>query len=301
MSAISSRQVNIRSGGSYPTLEAFLDQRIVKPIPFIESQKLTVSAGDQFAYLTTATLSGTVSKGVGSLAVQAGVVAAALAGAVGTAAITSISDSNGAVVNLVEIKDDATGDPLVDANDRRIWGLVQCSASATDNDPIGAPGSENLQMSFVVIDANDDFALTALSATASTVINYQVNRLYSARWQPSYRKEGVVANTDVMAPKPVAPYVRVATVTTAYPAAAVIDISTGAGTPSGASTMTGDVVTLPTSLSSFNTNNLVQVYRNGVLQRKNADVIWDSTSSLHFAGVLDVADEIQIFIPQSYV
>jgi len=91
-------------------------------------------------------------------------------------------------------------------------------------------------------------------------------------------------------------------VTTAFPALDVIDLRTGEGT-TGVSTEGGSFanITLPTSASLFNNNGRVNIRRNGVDQIKGTDVIWDSTTTLHFVEQIDIDEVIEVYAPLKYV
>jgi hypothetical protein len=295
MTMISSRQVAIRTLGNYATLEAFLDRRIVSKLPLIETQVLTVGAVAQFSLLDSSLIAGNIAKGSGSTTVTGGVVAAALPGAVGTASIASIADSNGNILNLVNVYLDSTKDPVM-VGGRRVWGLIQCSSAASDGAPIGAVGFENLQVSFVIFDATNSLVLTALSPTVSTVINFTVNKLYSERNRPTLYLEGGIQDIDVidasstLAQSPQRRF----TVTGAFLANEIITLATGAGATAGTSTPAGDTVVLVATSPLFIGDSRTVVTLNGVIQRKGVDVIWDSTTTLHFAIPLDIADVFDV-------
>jgi hypothetical protein len=296
---INARQIAIRTGGLYANLEALLNQTTVLPMPFVETQQLTAAAA-QFALVSSAVLGGNIARGSSSAASAGGIVAAPLATAVGVADLASLADANGAITNLIALKDNTTNDPILDANGREIRGLLQCSAAVVDGAAIGAPGSENLQISFVVFDAAGALALVPYTGT----LVFQVNRLYALRHRPSGLLLGSNGGgQDVIDPGSIIPLPRrvTLTVTTAVDAAAVINVQTGAVTSgAGALTAAGDTVALPGTATIFNANPLVWVGRNGVVQMPVTEVSWVSATQMSFAAALAVGEVITVEVPAHY-
>jgi hypothetical protein len=287
---INERSIALRKGGSFTNLDDFLDRRIVKSIPFVITQELAISSA-QFGLIPSTILTGTI--GVGTAALTNGsYIAAALAGAVGTAATTSISDSHGNILNLVQIRD-TNGDPLFvgsGASAKTIYGLIQCSSGVADGAAIGGVGSENLQISFVYYNAGT-ITLTTLNQT----IQFQANKLYKQRNVPTIEMDTGSVVPDIMA-KDTTPITRKFIVTTAFVANEVITLSTGAGASSGASTPSGDTITLPASDVAMVADNTCRIRYNGVQERKGSgnDFVWDSTTTGHFTHILDVNDYFEI-------
>lgn len=286
---INEEQVTFRSGtNTYATLKAFLDRKKIVRIPFVDSQQVTVSSA-QYVLLDSSFISGNIALGTSSEE-NAGIVMAALAGAVGTAANTSISDTFGKILNLIEIRDASTHDPITDANDRVVYGLLQAASTVTDGDAITAASSENCQMSFVIVDTDGSLALTTVNDT----IEFHVKKLYFERQMPTIYEEGGAVDREVVDPVMLEPNVRKFVVTTAFAADEVITLSTGAGASSGVSTASGDTVTLASSASNFNDENRQQVFLNGVRCTKGTHVTWDSTGSLHFYIALEIGDRFEV-------
>lgn len=300
MSLINERHVDTdragdtKGGGNYGTLMDFMNRRRVDMAPYSETD--IVVAGAQFILVDDSMISGTIALGVNSQETTGGIVAAALAGAVGTAAITSINDTLGNVTNIVEIRQATTHDPILDvvgASGRRVYGLLQAASTVADGDAIGAAAAENLQLSFVYIDASGVLTLIAVNDS----IEIAVPKLTAERHMPTYFKTGSVAEADVIAPSivPSEPVVRKLVVTSAFAASEIITVATGAGAGTGASTPSGDTVaTLGTTAPNFNTENRTRIRLNGTQVTKGSDVIWDSATTLHFVIALDPGDEVEI-------
>lgn len=286
---INDKQVVIRSRTTnYADLAAFMARQKVIGIPFVDTQEVAVSSA-QFVLLDSSFISGNIALGTSSTE-NGGISMAALAGAVGTAANTNITDTFGNVLNLVDIRDDATHDPIIDGNGRKVWGLVQAASTASDGDAIAAAASENCQMSFVVYGADGTITLTTVNDT----IEFQVNKLYYESQMPTLWKEGGVIDRDVINLEAIEPNIRKFVVTTAFVADEVITLSTGAGATAGVATDTGDTVTLAASASAFNDENRQQVFLNGVRATKGVEATWDSTDSLHFSIPLYVDDRFEV-------
>lgn len=88
---------------------------------------------------------------------QRGAVVAQLAGAIGSADLTENSGSNPLrPKNFVGIFDGDTGDPVMDQDGRRIWGLLQVGSAATDGNAFGDSGNDQGQITFVVANVTFD-------------------------------------------------------------------------------------------------------------------------------------------------
>ena len=75
--------------------------------------------------------------------------------------------------NLVAIFDGTTRDPILDASDRQIWGLLQGESGLTDGTTITDATTTRVQFSFVVVNATgDDLEAVDGAAIGSAVINY---------------------------------------------------------------------------------------------------------------------------------
>lgn len=289
---VNERLVSLRKGGLYTNLDDFLDRRIVKAVPFVSAQELALdSTPAQFALIPSTKLSGTIAVGISSVS-NGSYVAAALAGAVGTAATSSISDTLGNILNLVQIRD-SHGDPIMygsGSSAKTVYGLIQCSSGTVDGASIGGVGSENLQISFVHY-SGDTLTLTTISET----IQFQGNKLLLQRNVPTIEKEGGSVIPDILQRQGV-PTTRKFTVTTAYVANEVITLSSGNGASAGRSTPTGDTLTLPASDAAMVADNTCRIFLDGLHVKKGSGnhFVWDSTTTGHFTMALDIGDFFSI-------
>jgi hypothetical protein len=286
---INEKQIALRGGGNFTNLDDYLDGRIVVAIPFVDTQDLSFSVA-QHSLIAAAVMSGKICKGSTGVS-SGGYIAAALAGAVGTAATTNITDSLGNVLNAVEVRDASTHEVLKEGN-RDIFGLIQCSSTVTDGDAIAAAASENLQISLVYY---SESGVITLATALTAAIEFQANKMITRRNLPTIFKEGGaggVAITDSELKLSRREFV----VGTAFIANEVITIATGAGASSGASTPTGDTLTLNASEALMNADRTCKVERNGVNQFKGSgkDVVWDSTTTFHFVEPLYIGDTFAI-------
>jgi hypothetical protein len=83
-------------------------------------------------------------------------------------------------------------------------------------------------------------------------------------------------------------------VTAPFDANEIITFTTGSGNSGGTSTATGGTMVLPSSGAAMLADNTCRIFLNGVLQVKQTDFVWDSTTTGHFTFALDVADWFSI-------
>jgi hypothetical protein len=299
--SVNSRQVDVLrsdTGGNYTTLKDYLERRKILPMPFDEVQEIAVSAANFVKVDSTTHLAGDVLTVLDATPpvtaiTNGGIAAAELVGAVGTGATTSHADSLGNILNLVRIRDASTHEEIKTSADRTVFGLVQCALNTVEGAAVGAAASENTQISFVYIAGDGTVTLTAITDT----IEFCVNKLYMEAHVPTIYLEGGNADLAVVEPKVQEPLCGIFTVTTAFAANEVLTLSTGGGAASGASTNSGDTVTIDTSAALFNANNLNRVRLNGVQLIRNVEAIWDSADSLHITTAMDVGDVLEVEVP----
>lgn len=296
MSLINERHIDAdragdnKGGGNFPTLMDFLNRRRVTVAPFSEADQ---SANGQYILINSTDFPGVIALDTSSGETTGGYNAAQLSGAVGTAATTSINDALGNVTNLVEVRDATSHDPILDTSGRKVYGLLQAASTVSDGDAVGAAGSENLQVSFIIIDAAGTMTLVSVTAT----IEIALPKLYAERHMPTYFKEGSTAEADVIAPStvPGEPKVRKYVTTAQFAANEVITISTGAGSGTGAATPSGDTIaSIGATSSDFVNDNRTRVRLNGDQLTKDVDAVWDSATSFHFSVIVDVGDTFEV-------
>lgn len=299
--AVNARQVNVLrsdTGGNYTTLKDYMERRKILPMPFDEDQEIAVSAANFVKVDSTTHLAGDIltvldATPPATAITNGGIAAAELIGAVGAGAITSHADSLGNILNLVRIRDASTHEEIKTASDRTVFGLVQCTNGVAEGTAVGASASENTQVSFVYIAADGTLTLTAITDT----IEFCVNKLYMEAHVPTIYLEGGNVDTVVVEPKVQEPLCGVFTVTTAFAANEVMTLSTGGGASSGASTATGDTVTLDATELLFNANNLDRVRLNGVQLVRDVEAHWDSADTMHITLAMDIGDVLEIEVP----
>lgn len=284
-----------RPSSNYVKLKDFLDRKIVDRLPFNTLQQATFSSSNN-AVLDDAIVAGNLAVGVNSIADTGGIVVAAVAGLFATGSTETITNSQGVILNKVEIRDAVTNDPILDTDGKRLWGLLQAANGTADEAAIGAAGSENLRI--VIVKYNTSDVLTLVTYTGT--IEFQVNKLYSELTLPALRMNGGLVDADIIqAPSQL---IRKLLVTTQFVPNEVIDISNGSGSGTGAATGSGTAVLLPNTGSAFNTEGKLVILRNGVVQDKGSgtDVVWDSTTSLHFTDTLEIGEIVLIYAPSGY-
>jgi len=284
---LNERQIVLREGGNYAALNDFFDRRRVIPLPFDETARVIPAGVQHMLVIDDLCVATNLAVGVATVE-NAGLCAAEMVGAIDNAETTLISDSLGNVLNLVKLRDASTHDPIVTADDREVFGLIQSANGVADGTVIGAAASENTQISFVYVDLAGAIILTNVTAT----VEFMQNNVYLERHVPTITLLGGKETQDVIPPISAdqGEYV----VTTAFAADEVITLSTGAGAGSGVSTKTGETINLGEDAAAFNADNLLQVMLNGIEQRKGTDVTWDSSGTMHFALALDVDDYFEV-------
>jgi hypothetical protein len=290
MSKINERQIALRKGGTNATLDLYLDNRVIRPLPFVESQKLVVSNA-QFIIVPASVMAGTLAVGVNSIAASGSYIVAPLVGAIGNAATTNISDSNGNILNMIKIRSATPQDELAydDAGEARsIYGLLQCVSTAADDNAITE--GTNLQISFVYYAANGTLTLCAVNGS----IEFQANKMYKLRDLPTIYMEGGNIVPDILQSGS-EPLEIAGLVIAAFATNEVITLSNGVGAGSGSATASLDTtMPLHASAALFNADRRCSVQLNGAEQIKGTDFIWDSTTTGHFAFILDVGDYYKI-------
>lgn len=270
-------------GASYDTLLDWMLGREVHEMPFNEAD---LSVNGQYLLLNATNFAGTIALGT-TTATNGGWATAALSGAVGTAATTSISDTWGHVTNLCQVRSASSHDPILDANGREVQALLQAASTASDGDAVGASASENIQVSFVVVAADGTFSLTSVTAE----IELSLPKVYRRLFRPSYVKAGVAPRTDVLSASSL--LVRKYVVTTAFAADEIMTISTGAGSVAGAATPSGNSISsIGADSATFVAANTSRVRINGS-QLDKTDV-WESSTSIQLPVALSVGDKIEI-------
>lgn len=80
--------------------------------------------------------------------------------------------------NLLAVCDGDTGDPILDSNDKQIWGLLQHESGATDGTAFTDTTPQRAQVSFVVINStNDDL----IACSVADIEDHKVNLAFVGR------------------------------------------------------------------------------------------------------------------------
>lgn len=221
--------------------------------------------------------------------------------------LTQLVDSGGIVLNKVDIIDDSTNDPPLDGG-AVVFGLAQTINGTGDGTAIAAALSENLQISFVKVDPGTN-AVVSVSLPAGTY-NYNFRRCTNLfNLPPGGLIAGAGALPDVIDPGtqlvrlPWREYDISAPGAILGPAANdPVNVTTGVFTTAGAQTGVASFGTpaLPANGNDFRDDNRIKIWRNGVLQSKQQDVIWVSTTQFYFAKRLFVGERTSWEMPSSY-
>jgi len=304
---VSASQVKTYFGGNYEFIDDFLNRKVVKQIPFVAAQELTVSS-DNYALIDDSLITArmAIDDGAGDLSgsesVQGGVVSGKLPGPVGTASASIVIWAEGSVLNIVSIRDASTHNPIIDSGTgRKVMGLLQADSSAVDNDLITASGSENLQISFVVFNASGGLDLVDVTGT----IQFHTTKLYSQRYLPALMKEGGIVSMDITDATISASLTAIYTITTALQAGEILDLVAGTGSLGGAASISGDPIALPETGAAFISDSRIEVSRNGVEQIRgdNGDgtpVEWITTTTMRVKDEIDIGEEIIVEVPSVF-
>lgn len=156
---------------------------------------VAVPASQNYVVLSAAS-SETPSRNVAIVSTTKGAVAAELAGAVGSHALTEVTGANALnPYNLCIVMDASTGDPIKSAN-RQVYALLQVDNGAVDGDPFDDSGNQG-QLSFVRPNATyDDLEACPVADIESTSIIYAyADREALNLWDPSdFRRSSVLVD-----------------------------------------------------------------------------------------------------------
>lgn len=294
MADVSCRQINLDRPDplrTFSDLNSYMDRRVVFPTPYVDGQEVTV-AGAEFVLVDSSMVSGDIAKGQTTTA-HGGIYASPLLGAVGSSELFYETDDVGNVLNLIEIRIPDTNEAVM-VGDAQVFGLLQCDSSVTDGDAIGAAASENLQITFVTIDAYDSISLVSITET----VEFTVNKVLLEGRRPVIQMIGNAAEDLLVIGADQAKSFVISsllyTVTGSFATNEVITLSTGVGAISGTTSFIGSSITLGASAVEFNGDSKLEVWRNGAKQRKGVDVIWDSDDSFHFIDPLSVDENFEV-------
>jgi len=313
---VNERQIGLKTGGNFTLLKDYLDRVGVARQPFNETQTFTgLAASDGVVIVDTlipanAQIPDTLKMSNGAYntaAKEGGIVTAE--GTVTTGFIAAgtfvhdmvvVTDDYGNVLNMVQMRYEASHDPVTDTDGREVMGLLVRLNGLADDVALGAAASENLEICFVVNDGTGTYAKAAGGVTGA--VEFNINRAFGERFKAKISLDGGNAvDVDVIADLEVVHYSELE-VTTAFVAAEVITIDTGAGAGTGASTRGGDTtaITLNASGALFVADNTCIMTLNGVKGTKEAavagakDFAWESATTFSNASILDIGDVVGI-------
>lgn len=160
---------------------------------------VAVPGGQAYVILGAGDLPSNTTAAIGAVTTEGTVCA--YEASFGTATLTEVAGPTTLdPKNLVRIVDAATRDPITDASDREVMGLMQ-SESNTDGSTITATTPNRVQLSFVVVNATgDDLELAATAAIGGKTIDYAYSERFAfddmteTQWRGSGYVDGGVAN-----------------------------------------------------------------------------------------------------------
>ena len=316
MSTINERQVGLKTGGNFSLLKDYMDKVGVARQPFNETQTFTgLSASDGDVIVDTlipanAQIADNLKMSDGAYntaAKEGGIVTQAGTETTGFIAagtfvhdMVTVTDDYGNVLNMVQVRYEASHDPVTDTDGREVMGLLVRPFATADDTALGEAASENLEICFVVADGAGAYAKAAGGVTGA--IEFNINRAFGERFKAKISLDGGNAvDVDVIADLEVIHYTDLL-VTTAFAVDEVITIATGAGSVAGVSTSGGDVtpVTLNATGALFVSDNTCKMTLNGVKGTKEAavagatDFAWVSATTFSNHSILDIGDVVGI-------
>lgn len=292
---LNERQVGLKVGGNYSTLTDYLNKIVVKTLPFVNSQSIVVP-NVNVVLIPSTILSGVVSIGLTTTTNDGIVAAQEPTFTAGTAAFSLgslVTDALGNVANLVRIRNATTHDPVLYNNESEVYGLIQVANGVADGAAIAGVGVENLQMSFVYVQANGTFA----GVTVNETIEFQVNKAFKERLTPTYVVESGNVAPDVLVTQIPAQKETRYVVTNGFANGEAIDLTTGAGGIAGTTTVTGDstaAINIGVDNAAFLAFDDLEFFVNGVLQVKGTDFTRNSTTAVLVNMILDIGDVLTV-------
>jgi len=297
MSKINERQIGLKTGGNFTLLKDYLDKRQVKMSPFSETV-LTVSSAS-FIELPAATWAGFLAVGAATTENDGAVMTGIGLWAIGTPAFSAVTavDGYGNVLNLVDIREATSHDPIYDTDGKKVYGMLTSAATSSDGDAVGATGvTANFEVSFVKNDGSGVFVAVTLDGT----YEIHLNKVYQARFDETIELAGGAKEVDVIADLTTVHYSDLL-VTADFAAAENITIASGAGSVSGTSTRGGDgtAITLNASAAAFVADNTCKMTLNGIKGTKGLaaggkDFDYVSATVFTTNGALDIGDIVGI-------
>ena len=204
MSMINERQVGLKTGGNFSLLKDYMDKVGVARQPFNETQTFTgLSASDGDVIVDTlipanAQIADNLKMSDGAYntaAKEGGIVTQA--GTETTGFITAgtfvhdmvtVTDDYGNVLNMVQIRYEASHDPVTDTDGREVVGLLVRPFATADDTALGEAASENLEICFVVNDGAGAYAKAAGGVTGA--IEFNINRAFGERFKAKISLDG---------------------------------------------------------------------------------------------------------------
>jgi|DewCreStandDraft_4_1066084.scaffolds.fasta_scaffold77086_3 hypothetical protein len=293
---LSEEQIRLYNSSGTVYLNDYLDKAQVYNSTFSETRVVSCS-NENYKLLPNTIVSGNIALGTTTTQRNGGIFATALSGSVGTASTSNTTNSIGDILNLVELRDATTHDPILDSG-RVVYGLIQVSNTVIDGDSITGVGSENTQISFVVNDGTG--TLTLVSLTSS--VEFTLPLVYSSRNVPDLKRAGANIDKDVISVSIPTITNTYYTVTSQFAVNEIIDLTTGNGSGSGVSTKDGVTPLLPSTATLFKSNGNVVVLRNGLesIKGTGGDFEWVSSSSIRTNRKLKAGEILQIKAQSSY-
>jgi len=310
-SKLSERNVAIKTGGNFTLLKDYFDKTKVVRGPFNETQTmtgLTASTGDVIVDTlipvnAAITDNRQISNGAYNTAANIGGIVSAV-GTETTGFITpgtfvhdmvTVVDDYLNVLNCVQIRYEASHDPVTDTDGREVMGLIVRPFNLADDTAMGAAASENLEICFVVNDGTGAFAAPAGGVTGA--IEFSVNRVFAERHVAKIALEGGNAvDMDIPVDLETVHYSRYIMTTATTATGGNLTLLAGTWDLSGVSDYAGDATHVTLPLEADFTANTCRCYLNGVLQDKGAglDVEFVSAGVVQVNTILDIGDEFAI-------
>jgi len=310
-SKINERNLALKSGGNFTLLKDYFDKTKVVRGPFNETQTMTgLTASDGDVVVDTlipinAAIGDnrTLSNGAYNTAANDGGIVCA-AGTETTGFITAgtfvhdmvtVTDDYGNVLNGVQIRYEASHDPVTDTDGREVIGLLVRPFSLADDTAMGAAASENLEICFVVNDGTGTYAKAAGGVTGD--IEFSVNRVFAERnIAKIYLAGGNAVDMDIPVDLETVHYSRYIMTTATTATGGNLTLLAGTWDLSGVSDYAGDGTHVTLPLEADFTANTCRCYINGVLQDKGSglDVEFVSAGVVQVNTILDIGDEFAI-------
>jgi hypothetical protein len=294
---INERQVALRAGGNFSSLNDFLDRRVVKS-KFWSSTQILYGLNNSQVALLDASMVGSkpIAIGAQTSVKEEAILAVKLTTPFDSDVRESVlyaTDSLNRILNLVEVRNATSQDPIL-VNGQKVYGLIQADTTVSDGDLVASATTKNLQISFVTFFLSDNNNLFQ-NVPVSGDIQFTLNLCTPLRYSAPIEFEGLQSVEDLVQPNSYEFKVLQSRLEVVSFVPGGQEISLAGGSP-GISVLDNDpTMSLGNSLAEFYNDTTISFLINGIEIDKKGDFIdWISATAFNLSMDLDSGDLIFI-------